>query len=172
MNFLFFLLFSGVFFFFANSNFLLIFLSSNTFSLFNEPLDFFRSTALEIFSNSVFFFLEVLVTPHCCFVNLETIMSHMRRGCVLGILVKHFLPEITISLGLSPGRLIAIRLITYGMEFFAKNGNCSIGLSHNPGRAYTWIYYIVASIHRDKIFIFFVLQTEFYYFFSGGWLFW
>lgn len=85
LNFLFFLLFSGVFFFFANSNFLLIFLSSNTFSLFNEPLDFFRSTTLEIFSNSVFFFLEVLVTPHCC-LKFETIMSHMRRGCVLGII--------------------------------------------------------------------------------------
>lgn len=53
-------------------------------------------------------------------------------------MVKHFLPEITISLGSSPSRLDAIRLLTYGMEFFAiLNGNRSIGLSHNPGRADT-----------------------------------
>ena len=78
------------------------------------------------------------MTPHCCFVNLETIMSHMRRGCVLGILVKHFLPEITISLGLSPGRLIAIRLLLMAWNSSQRMGIVPLGFRtiqvvHIPG---------------------------------------
>jgi len=57
-------------------------------------------------------------------------MSTRDGGACQAQIVKHKCsPGISILPGWITGQAVAIRLLTYGMDFFAKNGNISIGLS-------------------------------------------